>query len=137
MVDSTTAWAAFFNVTPPNSNKWRIASKQSGKCVQSKITSEKNQNWFNQHAKMGIAVPVYIMEIGVEFLYVVMCEYTNDWIKIKLQECLVYLISILIVSCYIYFTHDFIDIFIQQYITHLVLFMILYTREDFALRSLQ
>lgn len=43
-------------------------SKQSGKCVQSKITSEKNQNWFNQHAKMGIAVPVYIMEIGVEKL---------------------------------------------------------------------
>jgi len=92
---------------------------------------------FYRHNEEVFVVTGEIMEIGVEFLYVVMCEYTNDWIKIKLQECLVYLISILIVSCYIYFTHDFIDIFIQQYITHLVLFMILYTREDFALRSLQ
>lgn len=43
-------------------------SKQAGKCVADKISPEKNRSWFHQNAKMGIPVPVYAMELGVEKL---------------------------------------------------------------------
>lgn len=43
-------------------------SKQAAKCMANKVSADKTRNWFNQHAKMGIPVPVYIMEIGVEKL---------------------------------------------------------------------
>lgn len=43
-------------------------SKQAGKCIADKISAEKNHSWFHQHAKMGIPVPVYSMDLGIEKL---------------------------------------------------------------------
>lgn len=41
-------------------------SKQAAKCMASKYSADKIFNWFNQHAQMGIAVPIYVMELGIE-----------------------------------------------------------------------
>ncbi len=41
-------------------------SKQAAKCMANKYSAEKIFSWFNLHAKMGIAVPIYIMELGIE-----------------------------------------------------------------------
>ena len=43
-------------------------SKQAAKCVADKISSEKTKNWFNQHAKFGLPVPVHVSEMGFEHI---------------------------------------------------------------------
>lgn len=42
-------------------------SKQAAKCMVNKISDEKTQLWYKQHIKVGIAVPVYLNEMGIEY----------------------------------------------------------------------
>ncbi|GAB5379244.1 MAG: hypothetical protein Alis3KO_12310 [Aliiglaciecola sp.] len=41
-------------------------AKQSAKCVVQKHNSEKSQSWFHSHASMGLPVPVYVNDMGIE-----------------------------------------------------------------------
>ena len=43
-------------------------AKQAAKCVAIKHDTEKTQDWYERYAKMGLVVPVYVMEMGVEHL---------------------------------------------------------------------
>jgi hypothetical protein len=42
-------------------------SKQAAKCMVNKVSNEKTALWYQQHIKIGIAVPVYLNEMGIEY----------------------------------------------------------------------
>lgn len=42
--------------------------KQAAKCVANKVSSNKTLLWFNQHVSLGIAVPVYLNDLGTEMI---------------------------------------------------------------------
>ncbi len=43
-------------------------AKQAAKCMAAKADEQKTRDWFYQHSKMGLVVPVYISELGQEHL---------------------------------------------------------------------
>ncbi|WP_343858438.1 hypothetical protein [Aliiglaciecola litoralis] len=41
-------------------------AKQAAKCVSSKHDQDKNHAWYHSHVRMGLPVPIYISELGVQ-----------------------------------------------------------------------
>jgi hypothetical protein len=42
-------------------------SRQAAKCMVHKASDEKTELWYQKHIKVGIAVPVYLNEMGIEY----------------------------------------------------------------------